>query len=60
MISLGLILRHSPLPKAELGILYAGIGGGLSLASAVYLPPLKPERGRSPTSSRSAGEEKVR
>jgi hypothetical protein len=37
MISLGIVLRHSFLPKSYLGILYLGIGGGLILASSTYL-----------------------
>lgn len=36
MISLGLALRHSPIPKSYLGILYIGIGGGLFLSSLRY------------------------
>jgi len=36
MIALGIILRHSPLPKPILAILYTGIGGGLLLASLCY------------------------
>jgi drug/metabolite transporter (DMT)-like permease len=36
MITLGILLRHSPLPKALLGILYAGIGGGLLMVSLHY------------------------
>jgi len=36
MISLGLIMRHSPIPKSYLGILYLGIGGGLFLSSYWY------------------------
>ncbi|MBN2556826.1 MAG: hypothetical protein JXA97_12875 [Anaerolineales bacterium] len=36
MISLGLFLRNSPLPKPLLAILYIGIGGGLFLSSLDY------------------------
>lgn len=36
MISLGLIMRNSPIPKSYLGILYIGIGGGLFLSSLLY------------------------
>jgi len=36
MISLGLVMRHSPIPKSYLGILYIGIGGGLFLSSLRY------------------------
>jgi hypothetical protein len=36
MISLGLALRHSPVPKTYLGILYIGIGAGLFLSSLRY------------------------
>lgn len=37
MISLGIFLRkYSPLPKPLLGILYIGIGGGLSGSSVYY------------------------
>jgi hypothetical protein len=36
MIGLGLALRHSPIPKIHLGILYIGIGGGLLLSSLKY------------------------
>ena len=36
MISLGLFLRNSPLPKPLLAVLYIGIGGGLFLSSLNY------------------------
>ncbi|MBE2235704.1 MAG: hypothetical protein IAE85_19585 [Anaerolinea sp.] len=36
MISTGLFLRHSAIPKPYLAILYAAIGGGLFLSSFVY------------------------
>lgn len=36
MITLGLLLRHSELPRNLLAILYLGIGGGLLLASRHY------------------------
>lgn len=37
MISLGITLRHSSLPKKYLSILYNGIGGGLFLSGISYL-----------------------
>jgi hypothetical protein len=36
MVTLGLLLRHSELPRHLLAILYLGIGGGLMLASRHY------------------------
>ena len=36
MIGLGLTLRHTPIPKIYLGILYIGIGGALLLSSILY------------------------
>jgi len=36
MIVLGIALRHSPIPKAALAIVYTGIGGALFLASFHY------------------------
>ena len=37
MIGLGITLRkYTPIPKSILGVLYIGIGGGLSSASLVY------------------------
>ena len=36
MIGLGLALRHSPIPRIYLGVLYIGIGGGLLLSSLNY------------------------
>ena len=36
MITGGLLLRHSALPKPYLAVLYAAIGGGLFLSSFVY------------------------
>ncbi len=36
MITLGITLRHSPLPKTWLAPVYLGIGGGLFLASLLY------------------------
>lgn len=36
MISLGIFLRNSPLPKQYLAIMYIGIGGGLFLSSLHY------------------------
>ena len=40
MICLGLFLRHSPLPKPLLAVLYIGIGGGLFLAGLRYFQHL--------------------
>jgi hypothetical protein len=36
MMSMGIILRHSSLPKEYLSILYIGIGGALFLSSFIY------------------------
>ncbi|MEA3351861.1 MAG: hypothetical protein U9Q82_14695 [Chloroflexota bacterium] len=36
MIAMGIALRHSPIPKPYLAVLYIGIGGGLFLASLHY------------------------
>jgi hypothetical protein len=36
MITGGVLLRHSAIPKSYLAILYAAIGGGLFLSSFVY------------------------
>jgi hypothetical protein len=36
MIALGITLRHSPIPKPYLAVLYIGIGLGLFLASMQY------------------------
>ena len=36
MIGLGVLLRHSPLPKSWLAVVYAAIGGALVLASGHY------------------------
>lgn len=38
MIGLGIVLRHSALPKPYLAVLYTGIGGGLFLSSLSYYP----------------------
>lgn len=46
MMSLGLGLRHSPLPKEYLAILYVGIGGALFLASGSYYQRFWSGRGR--------------
>jgi hypothetical protein len=40
MIGLGLTLRHSPIPKIYLGVLYIGIGGALFLSSVRYYSSL--------------------
>lgn len=37
MISLGALLRHSPIPKPYLSVLYTGIGFALVLSSVRYL-----------------------
>jgi len=37
MISIGVTLRHSSIPKQYLSILYNGIGLGLFLSGVVYL-----------------------
>jgi hypothetical protein len=42
MISLGIWMRHSPIPKQFLGILYFGIGSALFLASLLYYLALIP------------------
>lgn len=36
MVVLGIVLRHSPIPRAALAIVYTGIGGALFLASFHY------------------------
>ncbi len=40
MVSLGITLRHSSLPKQDLAIMYTGIGGGLLLSSIRYFRKL--------------------
>lgn len=47
MIGLGLALRHSPVPKPWLAVVYTTIGGALVLASAQYYRQLlaRPPRG---------------
>lgn len=42
MITLGIWMRHSPIPKQFLGILYFGIGSALFLASLLYYWALIP------------------
>jgi len=37
MISLGSALRHSPLPKPYLSVIYIGFGGAMILSSIRYL-----------------------
>jgi hypothetical protein len=37
MVMLGILLRHSPLPKLYLSVLYTGIGTALILSSVRYL-----------------------
>ena len=47
MIAMGAILRHSPIPKGYLAILYTGIGLALVLSSVRYMRVfLKEIRGR--------------
>jgi len=41
MITGGVLLRHSAIPKPYLAVLYAGIGGGLFLSSFVYYGQLR-------------------
>lgn len=41
MITGGMLLRHSAIPKPYLAILYAAIGGGLFLSSFVYYSQLR-------------------
>lgn len=36
MIALGIVLRHSPVPRICLSIVYTGIGGALLLGSTLY------------------------
>lgn len=40
MIGMGMMLRHSSIPKTWLSVLYLGIGGGLFLASLYYYADL--------------------
>jgi len=37
MIAIGFLLRHSPIPKLYLAVLYTGIGTALILSSVRYL-----------------------
>jgi len=46
MILLGILLRHSPIPKPYLSIIYTGIGLALILSSVRYLRALLKQRGR--------------
>lgn len=46
MITGGILLRHSAIPKPYLAILYAAIGGGLFLSSFVYYGQLRRMAGR--------------
>ncbi|RZB32135.1 MAG: hypothetical protein SRB1_01754 [Desulfobacteraceae bacterium Eth-SRB1] len=41
MITLGIILRHSPIPKRYLAIVYTTIGGALLLSSLHYYKKLR-------------------
>ncbi|MBI4825835.1 MAG: hypothetical protein HY807_05370 [Nitrospirae bacterium] len=36
MVCMGIILRHSPMPKAYLSIIYIGFGGAMMLSSVRY------------------------
>ena len=36
MICLGIILRHSPIPKQWLAVIYLGFGGAMILSSIKY------------------------
>jgi hypothetical protein len=36
MVGLGITLRHSPLPKPYLAIIYIGFGGAMVLSSLIY------------------------
>jgi hypothetical protein len=44
MVMLGITLRHSPIPKSYLAVLYIGIGVGLFLASLQYYLYLAKQR----------------
>ena len=53
MMAMGILLRHSPIPKPYLSVLYIGIGLSLILSSIRYLrifvkTQIHTERGRSP------------
>lgn len=37
MVSIGMVMRNSPLPKSYLAIIYAGFGGAMCLSSLRYL-----------------------
>jgi hypothetical protein len=39
MMALGMLLRHSPIPKAYLAVVYETIGGAMMLSSLHYYPP---------------------
>ena len=47
MVVLGVLLRHSPIPKRYLSILYSGIGLALILSSVRYLRALRSQLRRS-------------
>ena len=55
MISGGVLLRNSALPKPYLAILYAAMGGGLFLSSFVYYGELRRMAGRRLAGGRSHG-----
>ncbi|RPI74533.1 MAG: hypothetical protein EHM45_18575 [Desulfobacteraceae bacterium] len=46
MIALGLLLRHSPIPKPYLAVLYIGIGLAMILSSIRYLRILLTQRNK--------------
>ncbi len=47
MIALGILLRHSPIPKPYLAVVYIGIGLALLLSSVRYLRIMISHRSRS-------------
>lgn len=48
MVAMGVLLRHSPIPKRYLSILYTGIGLALILSSLRYLRVLLSQLRKSP------------
>lgn len=44
MITMGILLRNSPIPKPWLAVMYIAIGGGLFLSSFVYYGRITVER----------------
>jgi len=55
MITGGVLLRHSAIPKPYLAIVYAAMGGGLFLSSFVYYGKLRQMAGRRLAGGRSNG-----